>query len=76
MSRASLHKSFIQAVRASGHNQTVLAALAGYAAQSQLSSTLGSKNVALTPKAVERLQRLSAAVGYVGPLFATAVRRA
>lgn len=75
MPRVALHKSFIRAVRSSGHNQTVLAALAGYAAQSQLCATLSADAIAVTPKAIERLQRLSAAVGYTGDIFETAVDR-
>ena len=68
VTRHSLDPNFIRAIRASGHSLVTLAALSGFAANSQLCSVLHAQ-IAPTPLQVSRLRALAALIHYYGPLF-------
>jgi hypothetical protein len=67
--RQHLHADFVRAVRASGHSLVTLAALANFAAFTQLSSVLNQRVVRVSPVNADRLRKLAAVVAYDGPIF-------
>jgi hypothetical protein len=58
-----LDPNFVRAIRASGHSLVTLAALSGFAANSQLSSVLHGA-IPLTPLQIGRLRALAALIHY------------
>lgn len=73
VSHRRLDPAFVKAIRASTHNQVVLASLAGFASPSQLSKVVHRK-LTVTPLTTARLKVLAEVVHYTGDLFAE-VRR-
>jgi hypothetical protein len=67
-----LDRAFVRAVRTSGHNLVTLAALAGYAAHTQISGLLNARTVPITPLSVGRLHALAQVIAYTGPIFKSA----
>jgi hypothetical protein len=72
--RHQLHSDFVRAVRASGHSLVTLAALADFAAFTQLSTILSRRSVPASALNVQRLHALAASVAYDGPVFKDAAR--
>lgn len=72
--RQRLDPDFVRAVRASGHSLVTLAAIANFAAYTQLSSLLNRRIVPMSSLNVERLHTLAVAISYDGPLFRGARR--
>lgn len=67
--RQKLHSDFVRAVRASGQSLVTLAALADFAAHTQLVPFLNRRSVPVSALNVGRLQKLAHVVAYDGPLF-------
>lgn len=67
--RLPLARAFVRAVRNSDYNLVKLAALSGFAANTQLSDHLNSRRVPVTALNRGRFQTLAEIVGYDGPVF-------
>jgi hypothetical protein len=72
--RRQLDREFVRAVRASSHSLVTLAALAQFAAHTQLSGLLNARRVPASALNIERLHALANAIAYEGSLFKEATR--